>query len=291
MKIDIRHKTQRVKYLIVTLAAFISACSNTGEKAAGYQESSNGLKYKIIVDNKGAKAKEGEYVKYYSAIRTMDNKTLFSLSQIQVPQYGLVAKPSKKGDPIELLTLLGKGDSASCVVPAETFFKQYDPPAPLKKTDNIQLDIKVLDILSKEQYDAQIAEQAAFNPEELSIKDYITKNNLTATRLSSGLYYVVEKQGTGQQPKPGDKVKVNYTGRLLDGTEFDSSLKPGREPFEFTIGQGQVIKGWDEGIPMFKVGGKGKLLIPSALGYGENGTGNIPPGSVLVFDIELLGVN
>ncbi len=291
MKIDTRHKTQSIKCLIVTLVAFISACSNTGENTAGYQESANGLKYKIIVDNKGAKAKEGEYVKYYSAIRTMDNKTLFSLSQMQVPQYGLVAKPSKKGDPIEILTLLGKGDSASCVVPAETFFRQYDPPAPLKKTDNIQLDIKVLDILSKEQYDAILAEQAAFNPEELSIKDYITKNNLTATRLPSGLYYAIEKQGTGQQPKPGDKVKVNYTGRLLDGTEFDSSLKPGREPFEFTIGQGQVIKGWDEGIPMFKVGGKGKLLIPSALGYGENGTGNIPPGSVLIFDIELLGVN
>lgn len=291
MKIDTKHKTQSIKCLIVTLVAFISACTSTGENAKGYTESSNGLKYKIIVDNKGAKAKEGEYVKYYSTIRTMDNKTLFSLSQIQVPQYGLVAKPSQKGDPIEILTLLGKGDSASCVVPAETFFKQYDPPAPLKKTDNIQLDIKVLDILSKEQYDAQMAEQAAFNPEELSIKDYITKNNLTATRLPSGLYYVVEKPGTGQQPKPGDKVKVNYTGRLLDGTEFDSSLKPGREPFEFTIGQGQVIKGWDEGIPMFKVGGKGKLLIPSALGYGENGTGNIPPGSVLVFDIELLGVN
>jgi FKBP-type peptidyl-prolyl cis-trans isomerase FkpA len=78
---------------------------------------------------------------------------------------------------------------------------------------------------------------------------------------------------------------------LLDGTEFDSSLKPGRTPFEFTIGQGMVIKGWDEGIPMFKVGGKGKLLIPANLGYGENEQGSIPANSVLIFDIELLGVN
>lgn len=291
MKTGARCKKRVISPLIILFSTFLFSCSNMGGNTAGYSESPNGLKYKIITDNKGAKAKEGDYVKYYSTIRTTDNKTLFSLSEIQKPQYGLVAKPAGKGDPIEILTMLGKGDSASCLVPAEKFFRQYDPPAPLKKSDNIQLDIKVLDILSKEQYDAMIAAQAAFNPEEESIKSYIAKNNLTATRLPSGLYYVIEKQGSGKQPATGNMVKVNYTGRLLDGTEFDSSLKPGRTPFEFTIGQGQVIKGWDEGIPMFKAGGKGKLLIPSALGYGENGTGNIPPNSVLVFDIELLEVN
>ena len=105
------------------------------------------------------------------------------------------------------------------------------------------------------------------------------------------MYLVTEKEGTGKQPVNGSTVRVNYTGKLLNGQQFDSSLSPGREPFEFVIGQGSVIRGWDEGIPYFKEGGKGKLFIPSTLGYGEQGMGNqIPPNSILVFDIELVEV-
>lgn len=96
--------------------------------------------------------------------------------------------------------------------------------------------------------------------------------------------------GKGVEAKTGDKVKVNYTGTLLDGTQFDSSI--GREPFEFEIGKGQVIKGWDDGVPGMKVGGKRTLTIPSSLGYGENGSGEkIPPNATLKFDIDLLSVN
>jgi FKBP-type peptidyl-prolyl cis-trans isomerase len=264
-----------------------------GGNLSGYTESPNGLQYKIITDNKGAKAKVGDYVKYYSTIRTTKDSLLFSLSKLQLPQFGMVTAPTSKGDPIEVLTLLGKGDSASCLIPAETFFKNIEIPAPLKKGDKIKLDIKVLDILDKQQYDQAMAEIAAnhVDPQEKSIKDYIAKNNLDAKRLPDGMYYVIDKPGTGKQPKNGDKVKVNYRGTLLDGTQFDSSLDPGRQPFEFTIGQGMVIKGWDEGIPLFKVGGKGKLLIPSSLGYGDQPSGKIPANSVLIFDIELLGVN
>ena len=116
-------------------------------------------------------------------------------------------------------------------------------------------------------------------------------HQLNGIPMPGGMYYVIDKQGTGAQPSPGKKVKVNYRGTLLDGSEFDSSLQPGREPFEFVLGQGQVIKGWDQGIPMFNVGGKGKLIIPPSMGYGENGQGKIPANSWLVFDIEVLGVS
>src|ERR1700709_2229512 len=91
--------------------------------------------------------------------------------------------------------------------------------------------------------------------------------------------------GTGPEAKTGDKVKVNYTGTLLNGTQFDSSI--GREPFDFEIGKGERSKGWDEGGPGMKVGGKRTLTIPSSLGYGEGGSGDkIPPSSTLKFDIE-----
>jgi peptidylprolyl isomerase len=106
----------------------------------------------------------------------------------------------------------------------------------------------------------------------------------------SGLQYVEIKEGTGAVPKAGQTVKVHYTGWLTNGNKFDSSVDRG-EPFKFSLGRGQVIRGWDEGLSTMKIGGKRKLTIPPALGYGARGAGGvIPPNATLVFDVELLGV-
>ena len=105
---------------------------------------------------------------------------------------------------------------------------------------------------------------------------------------SSGLQITELILGDGQEATPGTNVSVNYKGTLDNGKEFDSSY--GRGPFEFSLGAGMVIKGWDEGVAGMKVGGKRKLVIPPELGYGSRGIGPIPPNSVLTFEVELLNV-
>src|SRR5437762_5083959 len=117
------------------------------------------------------------------------------------------------------------------------------------------------------------------------------KSDKKWTKTATGLEYLDEKEGTGAKVKVGDTVYVHYTGTFKDGKKFDSSKDPGRDPFSFRVGAGQVIQGWEEGLVGMKVGGTRKLKIPYQLAYGENGRPpTIPPKSELYFDIELLRI-
>ena len=117
------------------------------------------------------------------------------------------------------------------------------------------------------------------------------KNEMDEVTTESGLRYIDLETGDGESPTQGKSVTVHYTGWLEDGTKFDSSVDRGR-PFEFVIGVRRVIPGWDEGVMSMKVGGKRKLTIPPALGYGVNGAGEvIPPNATLIFEVELLNTD
>ncbi len=125
------------------------------------------------------------------------------------------------------------------------------------------------------------ADTAAVKKEEMAPKEITTE---------SGLKYIVLKEGAGAVPKKGDMVKAHYTGWLVNGTKFDSSVDRG-EPLKFQVGVGQVIKGWDEALLSMKVGEKRKLTIPGNLAYGKKGyPGVIPPDATLIFDVELLEI-
>jgi FKBP-type peptidyl-prolyl cis-trans isomerase len=116
-------------------------------------------------------------------------------------------------------------------------------------------------------------------------------NNGSVKKMENGLLIEDLIVGDGAEAKDYNKVVVNYTGKLEDGSVFDSSLNPGRSPFTFTLGAGSVIKGWDQGLKNMKVGGKRKLTIPPDLAYGANGAGNaVPPNATLIFEVELLEV-
>lgn len=123
----------------------------------------------------------------------------------------------------------------------------------------------------------------------LSLEDVAEKEDVKTTE--SGLRYVDIEQGEGATPKEGQTVVVHYTGSLADGTKFDSSRDRDR-PFSFKLGEGQVIKGWEEGISTMQVGGRRQLIIPPELGYGQRGAGGvIPPNATLIFDVELLEIS
>ena len=133
-----------------------------------------------------------------------------------------------------------------------------------------------------------IAQSASDLMEDSMSADANAEENVVTT--DSGLQYVVINEGDGAQPQAGQRVFVHYVGTLEDGTKFDSSRDRGR-PFDFTIGRGQVIKGWDEGVGDMKVGDRRKLIIPPELGYGARGAGGvIPPNATLIFDVELLRI-
>lgn len=128
------------------------------------------------------------------------------------------------------------------------------------------------------------SENQAETDDEL-IRKYLAENNLEATRTASGLYYLVQEQGSGPFPTMSSRVRVVYKGYLLDGTVFDET-----DPAGLEFDMAGLIRGWQEGLTFFREGGRGKLFVPSHLGYGAQQVGNIPPNSVLIFDIFLLKV-
>ncbi|WP_432264663.1 FKBP-type peptidyl-prolyl cis-trans isomerase [Autumnicola psychrophila] len=131
--------------------------------------------------------------------------------------------------------------------------------------------------------DINSVDYVSLNDQE--IQDYLEENDLEAEKSNSGLYYIIEEEGTGEQPTATDDVRIAYKGYFTDGEIFDQSDAGG-----VTFNLQEVVRGWTEGITYFKEGGSGMLLVPSHLAYGPNNYRGIPGGSVLIFEIELLEV-
>jgi FKBP-type peptidyl-prolyl cis-trans isomerase len=169
-------------------------------------------------------------------------------------------------------------------------------PPFLKPNELIQFSIGVIEIVTLQEMQARETAAQVQQEEDMKtqkekevaqISEYLTKEGHTASPDENGLFIVRLEPGAGEMPTNGKKVNVHYTGRLLNGTVFDSSVERG-QPFSFTLGQGMVIKGWDMGIAALKPGEKALLGIPSWLAYGARGTGPIPANSPLIFEVQLL---
>ena len=262
------------------------------------QVTENGLKYQFHEQNEDArKAKMGDVMSFHLVLKNSEDSVLRDTYKENMPVKLVLQQPPFKGSFEEGLAMLAKGDSATFFVSADTLFSKMMQPMPpmVKKGSDLNFTVKVLNIQTSEEFQKDQAAQGTAQKgiDAKTIDKYIAENNLQSNvqRTESGLAYVVQQPGSGPTPKQGDVVKVHYTGKLLDGQVFDSSINNPQtqgQPIDFRVGVGMVIPGWEEGIMSMKKGEKRMLIIPSGLGYGGEGSGPIPPNSVLLFDVELV---
>jgi FKBP-type peptidyl-prolyl cis-trans isomerase len=277
-------KMKKLLY-IVGIGMLLVSCGN---KYKGFEKSESGLYYKFHIENTNNHVPEkDEIISVSMSIRTENDSLVQDFKQFST----VMQLPKFKGDIYNALSLMHEGDSATFIINAKQYYNMYNygqvPNFVKNDKTMLWITIKVNGTISYEQY--LIAKENERKEEELNaITAYMEQNNIVANPLPSGLYYIETKAGKGNYPKAGQICLVNYTGKLLDGTIFDSSI--GKEPLDFQIGTGRVVPGWDEGIALMKKTGQAILIIPSYLGYGENSIGRIPPHSPLVFEVELVGV-
>lgn len=306
----------KIKISIIALALATFFMIGCNSKYPGFEQSETGMYYKIHTQNENAQKPENEdivYLRMYNFVENSDSVITDSRDSKR-PQGIRLIEPLYKGDINEGLAMLGVGDSATFIINAGNFFKYNigmpKMPKGIDTSDNIVMNVLIETIKTKAEFEkereAMLKEREEMlkekkETEETKIEEYLKNNKIRAKATATGLYYINKKTGSGAKAEPGKIVKVNYTGRLLDGRVFDSSIEnDGKEggltktryaPIEFVIGKGQVIPGWDEGIAKMNVGGKAKLVIPSHLAYAGRGSGPmIPPYTPLVFDVELIEV-
>jgi len=258
----------------------------------------SGLYFLETVQGKGVKIDSGMWVKAHFKVSLIDGKEIFSSYDRGEPLQFEFGKRFDTPGFEEGISKMLKGGKSTLIVPSEIAFGEMGRGAMVPPYSSIIYEVEVLDVQSKAEHEkqqaaekkaAQLKLETSKKQEGDMMKKYLAEKNITAKPTASGLIYVEKVKGTGTKAVAGKKVKVHYTGTLLNGTKFDSS-RDRNEPFEFTLGQGQVIPGWDEGIGLMNVGGKATLVIPSSIGYKDRDMGSIPPYSTLVFDVELLDV-
>lgn len=306
-------KNQKSLLAILVLMLGASIMSSCQKKTKVTEK--DGIEYTYIKEGSET-APNGSFLLYNLEITTATDSVIYSTAEQPFPGYLMAndSLPPTNGMD-EIFLTLRKGDSIQFESTAKVIFGANFPPF-MKEEDIVKVKLGAFEIMDQaaietffnqtmEVEDKKRAERAVelVAAEGKTIEAFIQEKGLTASKTESGLYYVIEQEGTGEATTPGTTMYVNYAGYLLDGTLFDTSLpeiakannifdtERTYEALPVNVGMGQVIPGWDEGLMLLKKGSKGKFIIPSPLGYGENGAGAmIPPNSILVFDVEVTDV-
>jgi FKBP-type peptidyl-prolyl cis-trans isomerase FkpA len=297
------------KNLMFLALAAIGLASCNG----GYKKGNNGMLYNIYTEKSGPRIKVGDFVLANLVIKNDADSVLLSTYEQGRPSPMLLPKPQFKGDIYDAITLLTEGDSASIKLSADSIFKTAQRP-PNFKGKSVIYDLKIVKVIPKGTMTDQVFQTTITKymsdltenekkSEPAKIKRYIDSKKLNLTKTDSGLYYTITKAGSGANLAKGDTAVINYTGTLLNGKVFDTSIKdeavkaklPGLDqrpfaPIRIAVGEGKVIRGWDEGLLLLNKGAKATLLIPSTLAYGAQGAGPIAGYTPIAFDIEVVDI-
>ncbi len=283
---------------IIVAFVFLSFCKN-GSDQLSKNRSESGYEYIHHIKNDGPKPLVGDQVTFHTVVFQNDT-TLLSSSYYKIePQSAIL--PAKDKVPVpappdyEVLFLMSVGDSLTVFQELDTFPAEKLPKG-ITNQDKFSYHMKLLGIkpkaiIEKEVADLKAREQTVADSTKALIESY-SKGKLDDQLQStaSGLKYIIHKEGDGEKVKDGEFAKVHYSGFLMDGTSFDDTFSKAL-PLPVRIGRGQVIAGWDEGIPLLNVGSQATFFIPYTLAYGEAGKPpTIPERADLVFYVELVQV-
>ncbi|WP_340153612.1 FKBP-type peptidyl-prolyl cis-trans isomerase [uncultured Marivirga sp.] len=299
---------------LLSLILIVACDSQTQEKTE------DGVEYVLIESGEGGSFEEGDFAIF--SIKIVDSKDSVMIDSERDGELPVQINDSilsTRGPLFSILKELQIGDSIKTKLSASQVLTEgfRQPISQDKdKAERLTVFAKTLEKLDtagfmawQQQKRTEAMEEMQKKAEEQKgiddqlIKDFLAQKNIEANRTESGLFYIVTQEGSGEQPQQGDSVSVNYVGKLMDGTVFDTSYEELAQeagvynenrtysPFSFPIGKRQVIAGWDEGLMLLNEGSKATFYIPSGLAYGQRGSGRrIPPNSPLIFDVELVEV-
>ncbi|GJM28638.1 MAG: hypothetical protein DHS20C17_12730 [Cyclobacteriaceae bacterium] len=308
-----------INLVLAVVTLVLVSCGTKG----GFETAESGLQYQFInKGSSGVQPEEGQVITLNLSMTSKDDSLIMEASAMPIQKQEQMW--SIKGGIEEAFSMLSEGDSLVAKIKAGDLYQrtwQMPVPPNIDPEELITCSIGLENIydeaeFQKQQALARVEEIEAYRLQSLDEKKdqmatdieiidaYLAKNNIQAQTSKSGMRYTIIEEGSGSKPEVGDKVQVNYTGNVLEGDYFDTSVEDharefglynaGRdyEPFEFILGTGGVIHGWDEGIALLNQGTKARLYIPSPMGYGDQQRSEvITANSILEFEVELVGIS
>jgi len=283
--------------LLLLFILFTAVSCGKFSKYPGYKKAKHGIYYQLqTLGEDTIKAYPGDYITVNLTYLTIHDSVFF-----QGTRKLQVNKPAYEGAIDECFSLLAENESATFIIGADNFFAitlHTSLPQFITSGNPMKIRIEMIEIQKENEY---LKEKAAFlswiqdfgDYEKVILNQYILEEKLNVSPLPSGIYYLNLRPGTGKKVEPGDTVTVNYEGRFINGKFFDSTIKR-KQPFQFVYGtEWQIIKGLETAIGMMQEGEKSLVILPSELGFGNQGSSNrlIPPFTSLIFEVEILKVS
>lgn len=292
-------KTIKIAALVLSVA-MMAACGGKGNvpsalKKQGFKEADNGILMKFTTENENGKVAEPGQI-FFGKITMRYNDSILQSGNESMPLGMAQPQSGQRFNLSDNISLLREGEVATFAISVDTLIALSGGPQALPpffkagKGDFIYYDVTIEKVMTNEEFGAFRTAQIdkARATDSVALAKYITDNSISVKPTKNGVFVLVSEAGKGAKIKDGSKIKVHYTGKLLNGTVFDSS--EGREPFELTIGKHEVIPGWEEGLTGLAEGSKATLVIPQSQAYGERASGPIPVCSSLVFDVQIVEV-